>query len=97
MQVQNGGRNQRKFIRNTCARLEPRPGSCLKNKAPVDQALGAQARMLSADTPSSFVSPSLNDIILKSPRHPFSFIAAASPSAPPPSLLPMHSSSNPFI
>lgn len=40
--------------------------------------------MLSADRPSSFVSPSLNDIILKSPSHPFSFIATTSLS---PSLL----------
>lgn len=34
--------------------------------------------MLSVDRPSSFVSPSLNDIILKSPSHPFPFIATTS-------------------
>lgn len=36
--------------------------------------------MLSVDRPSSFVSPSLNDIILKSPSHPFPFIATTSRS-----------------
>lgn len=36
--------------------------------------------MLSVGRPSSFVSPSLNDIIPKSPSHPFPFIATTSRS-----------------